>query len=173
MWDFVEESASTRPAVWRNRRSGVPRPGRGGDLYQGLSRLTLDAKGLISIPARHRDALMAQCEGRVTLTRHPDGCLLLYPRPRWEQKRAQLVQLSHSRRVLQRILIGSAVDLDLDNSGRILISPELREAAGLERDVLLSGLGEHFELWEPARMEALEQKQLAEGGLDAADDFSV
>jgi MraZ protein len=142
-------------------------------LYQGLSKLTLDAKGRISIPARHRDALIAQCEGRATLTRHPDGCLLLYPRPRWELKRAELVRLSHSRRVLQRILIGSAVDLDLDNSGRILISPELREAAGLERDVLLSGVGEHFELWEPARMEALEKKQLAEGGLDAADDFSV
>jgi MraZ protein len=142
-------------------------------VYQGLSRLTLDAKGRISVPARHRDALVAQCEGRITLTRHPDGCLLLYPRPRWEHKRAELARLAHSRRVLQRILIGSAVDLDLDNSGRILISPELRAAAGLQRDVLLSGVGEHFELWEPTRMAELEQKQLAEGGLDAADDFSV
>ena len=116
---------------------------------------------------------MAQCDGRVTLTRHPDGCLLLYPRPRWEQKRAELARLAHSRRVLQRILIGSAVDLELDSSGRILISPELRSAAGLERDVFLSGVGEHFELWDPARMDELEKKQLAEGGLDAADDFSV
>lgn len=142
-------------------------------MYQGLSKLALDAKGRISIPARHRDALVAQCEGRLTLTRHPDGCLLLYPRPRWEQKRAELVRLSHARRVLQRILIGSAVDLDLDNSGRILIAPELRAAAGFDRDVFLSGVGEHFELWDPARMETLEKKQLAEGGLDAADDFSV
>lgn len=154
-------------------RPGLPAGWGDGGVYQGLSRLTLDAKGRISVPTRHRDALVAQCEGRVTLTRHPDGCLLLYPRPRWERKRAQLVELSHSRRVLQRILIGSAVDLDLDNSGRILISPELRAAAGLERDALLSGVGEHFEIWEPARMEALEKKQLAEGGLDAADDFSV
>jgi MraZ protein len=142
-------------------------------VYQGLSKLTLDAKGRISVPTRHRDALTAQCDGRVTLTRHPDGCLLLYPRPRWEQKRAELSRLAHSRRVLQRILIGSAIDLDLDSSGRILIAPELRSAAGLERDVFLSGVGEHFELWEPARMEELEKKQLAEGGLDAADDFSV
>ena len=146
---------------------------RGGDLYQGLSKLTLDAKGRISVPARHRDALLAQCDGRVTLTRHPDGCLLLYPRPRWEQKRAELARLPHSRRVLQRILIGSAVDLELDNSGRILIAPELRAAAGLERDAFLSGVGEHFELWEPMRMDEIEKKQLAEGGLDAADDFSV
>ncbi len=142
-------------------------------MFQGLSKLTLDAKGRLSVPARHRDALLSHSEGRITLTRHPDGCLLLYPRPRWEQKRAELTQLSHRRRVLQRILIGSAVDLDLDGSGRILIPPELRAAAGLEREVYLSGVGEHFELWEPSRMEALEKQQLAEGGLDAADDFSV
>jgi MraZ protein len=142
-------------------------------LFQGLSKLTLDAKGRISVPSRHRDALIAQCEGRVTLTRHPDGCLLLYPRPRWEQKRAELVKLPLSRRVLQRILIGSAVDLELDNAGRILVSPELRAAAGLERDVFLSGVGEHFELWEPTRMEELEKQQLAAGGFDAAEDFTV
>jgi MraZ protein len=145
----------------------------GGDVFQGLSKLTLDAKGRISVPARHRDALLEHCEGRITLTRHPDGCLLLYPRPRWEKKRAELAQLSHRRRVLQRILIGSAVDIELDSSGRILIAPELRTAAGLDRDVLLSGVGEHFELWEPQRMDALEKQQLAEGGLDAADDFAV
>ena len=98
-------------------------------MYQGLSKLTLDAKGRISVPARHRDALIAHCDGRVTLTRHPDGCLLLYPRPRWEQKRAELSRLPHSRRVLQRILIGSAIDLELDSSGRILISPD-RPPAG-------------------------------------------
>ncbi len=142
-------------------------------MFQGLSKLTLDAKGRISVPSRHRDALIAQCEGRVTLTRHPDGCLLLYPRPRWEQKRAELVKLPLSRRVLQRILIGSAVDLELDNAGRILVSPELRAAAGLERDVFLSGVGEHFELWEPTRMEELEKQQLAAGGFDAAEDFTV
>ncbi|MFP3701844.1 cell division/cell wall cluster transcriptional repressor MraZ, partial [Burkholderia sp. SIMBA_013] len=56
-------------------------------MFQGSSALTLDAKGRISIPTRHRDALMAQAEGRLTLTRHPDGCLLVYPRPEWEKKR--------------------------------------------------------------------------------------
>lgn len=142
-------------------------------MYQGLSKVTLDGKGRISVPARHRELLAAQCEGRVTLTRHPDGCLLLYPRPRWEQKREELSRLPYAARVLQRILVGSAVDLELDNAGRLLVAPELREAAGLERDVMLSGVGEHFELWEPARMRELELKHLAEGGLDAAGSFTV
>ena len=142
-------------------------------MYQGLSKVTLDGKGRISVPARHRELLAAQCEGRVTLTRHPDGCLLLYPRPRWELKREELSRLPYAARVLQRILVGSAVDLELDNAGRLLVAPELREAAGLERDVMLSGVGEHFELWEPARMRELELKHLAEGGLDAAGSFTV
>jgi MraZ protein len=166
-----------RPPPLPNRSltlpAATPHLRRGWGLYQGLSKLTLDAKGRISVPARHRDALIAQCEGRVTLTRHPDGCLLLYPRSRWEQKREELSRLPYAARVLQRILVGSAVDLELDSVGRILVSPELRSAAGLERDVFLSGVGEHFELWEPARMEDLEQKHLAEGGVAAAGDFAV
>lgn len=142
-------------------------------MFQGLSKLTLDAKGRISVPARYRDALMAKCEGRVTLTRHPDGCLLLYPRPRWEHKRDELSRLPYDARVLQRILVGSAVDLELDNSGRVLVAPELREAAGLEREVMLSGVGEHFELWEPAKMREVEQMHLAGGGMAAAGSFTV
>ena len=59
-------------------------------MFQGRSALTLDAKGRMSVPTRHRDALTLQCEGRLTLTRHPDGCLLLYPRPVWEQHREQI-----------------------------------------------------------------------------------
>ena len=45
-------------------------------MFQGASAINLDAKGRMSIPAKHRDALAIQCEGRLTLTKHPDGCLL-------------------------------------------------------------------------------------------------
>lgn len=141
-------------------------------MYQGPAKLTLDAKGRISVPTKHRDALIAQSEGRVTLTRHPDGCLLLYPRPRWETKREELSRLPYAARVLTRIMVGSAVDLELDNAGRLLVPAELRVHAGLEREVMLAGVGEHFELWEPARMLELEQRQLADG-LAAAGDFAA
>ncbi len=124
------------------------------------------------MPTKHRDALIAQSEGRVTLTRHPDGCLLLYPRPRWETKRDELSRLPYAARVLQRIMVGSAVDLELDNAGRLLVPAELRASAGLEREVMLAGVGEHFELWEPARMLELEQRQLADG-LAAAGNFAA
>ena len=63
------------------------------NVFQGRSALTLDAKGRVSVPTRHRDALVSQAEGRVTLTRHPDGCLLMYPRSEWEKKRAEIEAL--------------------------------------------------------------------------------
>src|SRR5690606_3194015 len=113
----------------------------GSRVFQGCSALTLDAKGRMSVPARHRDALVSQVEGRLTLTRHPDGCLLLYPRPEWEKKREQIANFPMSARPLQRLLLGNACDVDMDGSGRILISPELRQAAGLTREIMLLGMG--------------------------------
>ncbi|NCW99379.1 MAG: hypothetical protein EBW71_10480 [Betaproteobacteria bacterium] len=59
-------------------------------MFQGTSSLHLDAKGRVTVPSRHRDVLLAQCEGRLTLTRHPDGCLLLFARGTWELKREEI-----------------------------------------------------------------------------------
>eukprot|EP01036_Dinobryon_divergens_P051067 gene51067-68359_t len=103
-------------------------------VYQGASALNLDAKGRMSIPARHRDALSVQSEGRVTLTKHPHGCLLLFPRPVWELHREQIAAWPMSARAWQRIFLGNASDVEMDSAGRILIAPELRGAVGLARD---------------------------------------
>ncbi|MDN5843316.1 MAG: division/cell wall cluster transcriptional repressor MraZ [Alcaligenaceae bacterium] len=119
-------------------------------MFQGSSALTLDAKGRMSIPARHRDALVTEEQGRLTITRHPDGCLMIYPRAAWELKRVQIAALPMNARALQRLLLGSAQDVDMDGAGRILVAPELRTAAGLAREVMLMGVGTHFELWDSA-----------------------
>mgnify|MGYP000523314315 CR=1 FL=1 len=92
-------------------------------VFQGSSALTLDAKGRISIPTRHRDALMSQAEGRLTLTRHPDGCLLVYPRSEWEKKREQIAAFPMTARALQRLLLGNAQDVELDGSGPARLDP--------------------------------------------------
>lgn len=144
----------------------------GRTLFQGSSALTLDAKGRISIPTRHRDALKTQVEGRLTLTRHPDGCLLVYPRDVWEVKREQIAAFPMEARPLQRLLLGYAQDVEMDGSGRILVAPELRQAAGLERDVLLMGLVTHFELWDSARWAQREAEDLAKGMSAGIEQFS-
>jgi len=141
-------------------------------MFQGASQLTLDGKGRVSMPARHRDALLSGCDGRLTLTRHPDGCLLVYPRPVWESRRQQIAQLPYSARALQRVLLGSAVDVELDTAARVLVSAELRTAAGLERDVMLLGMGAHLELWDASRLAEHERLALADGLPAAAADFS-
>lgn len=141
-------------------------------MFQGSSALNLDAKGRMTVPTRHRDALQVQCEGRVTLTRHPDGCLLLYPRPVWELRRDQIAAFPMTARALQRILLGNAMDMEMDGSGRILISPELREAARLEKEVMLLGMGAHFELWDAQALREHEQAAAAQGFGDVLQSFS-
>jgi MraZ protein len=126
----------------------------------------------MSIPARHRDALALQCEGRVTLTRHPHGCLLLFPRPVWERHREQISNWPMSARAWQRIFLGSASDVEMDSAGRILISPELRSAAALSRDVMLLGMGSHFEIWDAAKLQESEAQAVAGGLPDVLNDFS-
>jgi MraZ protein len=140
-------------------------------VFQGVSALNLDAKGRMSIPARHRDALALQCEGRITLTRHPHGCLLLFPRPVWESHRDQIIAWPMSARAWQRIFLGNASDVDMDGSGRILVAPELRNAIGLQRDVMLLGMGTHFEIWDAAQLAANEAQAIAGGMPDALSNF--
>lgn len=141
-------------------------------MFQGASSINLDAKGRMSIPAKHRDALAVQCEGRLTLTKHPDGCLLFFPRPVWDAHRQQIAAWPMSARAWQRIFLGNACDVELDSVGRILISPELRDAAGLLRDVMLIGMGSHFEIWDGAKLSAHEQQAIAAGTPDVLTDFS-
>ncbi len=141
-------------------------------MFQGASALSLDAKGRMNVPARHRDALSVQCEGRVTLTKHPHGCLLLFPRPVWEQHREQIANWPMSARAWQRIFLGNACDVEMDSAGRILISPELRNAVGLTRDVMLLGMGSHFEVWDAAKLEESEAQAVAGGMPDVLSNFS-
>lgn len=141
-------------------------------MYQGKSAISLDAKGRISVPARHRDALLLQCEGRITLTRHPHGCLLFFPRPVWESHREQIAAWPMSARAWQRIFLGNASDVEMDSNGRILIAPELRVAAELSRDLMLIGMGSHFELWDAVKLAENEAEAIAGGMPDALQDFS-
>lgn len=122
-------------------------------MFQGGSALTLDAKGRLAIPARHRDALTAASAGQLVLTAHPHGCLLLYPAPAWAPIREKILKASSFNRdaaSIKRTLLGNALDMEIDASGRLLIAPELRQHAQLEKTVRFVGMGSHFEIWSEA-----------------------
>ena len=106
------------------------------------------------------------------MTRHPHGCLLLFPRPVWESLREEVVAWPMSGRAWQRIFLGNAIDVEMDGSGRVLISPELRRAAMLEKDVMMLGMGTHLEIWDAAAYERHEAETLAQGLPEALAHFS-
>lgn len=126
----------------------------------------------MAIPAKHRDALALQCEGKLTLTKHPHGCLLFFPRSVWEQHREQIAAWPMSARAWQRIFLGNACDVEMDSAGRVLISPELRAAVGLEKEVMMLGMGSHFEIWDAAKLAESEADAVAGGMPDVLSNFS-
>lgn len=135
-------------------------------IFQGTTLASLDDKGRLAVPKRFKEALFAD-GGLVVAARHPDGCLVLYPAGAWAAKREALAALPYSARAFVRFVLGSAAEIKADAAGRLLVPAALRALAGLEGDVVLVGLGGHFELWDRARFDAAEAKAL-EAGLDAA-----
>lgn len=127
-------------------------------MFRGIAQLNLDSKGRLAVPARHRELLLERCAGHLVVTADADRCLLVYPLPDWEliqQKLEGLSNLDPRVRDLQRRLIGFAVDVDMDSSGRVLIAPALRQYARLEKNVVLVGQGKKFELWSEENWEQL------------------
>jgi transcriptional regulator MraZ len=120
-------------------------------IFRGINNLALDAKGRMAIPARYRERLMETCGGRLVVTVDKDSCLLVYPLPEWEIIEAQLIalpSLNKQARLLQRLLIGHATEVELDSQGRILLPTMLREYAGMDKKLVLIGQGKKFEIWD-------------------------
>ena len=120
-------------------------------MFQGANQINLDAKGRMAVPARVREPLTQGGTVKLVLTAHPEGCLLLYPEPAWEPIRARVMafpSLDRQLNLWKRLLIGFAQDCEPDGAGRLLIPPELRDFARIERQVMFVGQGTHFEIWD-------------------------
>ncbi|MBI3369789.1 MAG: division/cell wall cluster transcriptional repressor MraZ [Burkholderiales bacterium] len=140
-------------------------------MFQGTSALKLDGKGRLTVPTRHRDSLLELSQGHLTLTKHPIGCLLVFPRPVWEAFRERVLALPMQADGWRRLFLGSAADVDIDSADRILIPPELRASAGLAHEVSLLGMGQRLELWDSARFAAHEATVMASPMPDAIQGF--
>jgi MraZ protein len=120
-------------------------------MFRGRYEHTIDAKGRTSLPARYRDVLSSIGERRVILTSALDPCLVAYTAPEWaafEERLAKLPQFDSAVQKLKRIYVSGAVECEVDDSGRILVPPTLREHAHLKKDVLWAGNGKYAELWD-------------------------
>ncbi len=133
----------------------------------------------MALPARLREAISERGDANLVVTIDTrERCLLLYPLTEWEVVQARLESLSNMRRnarLVQRLLIGHATDVELDGNGRLLLPAMLRDFAGLSKKLVLLGQGNKIEIW----AEDLWQKRLEEwlderagDVLDDSDDFS-
>jgi len=120
-------------------------------MFRGATKVTIDAKGRLAIPTRYRDRIISRCDGQLVVTVDKDYCLLLYPYPDWEEierKLMRLPSLNKQARRLQRLMVGYATEIEMDGNGRILLSKELREFSSIDRQSILIGQGNKFELWD-------------------------
>ena len=124
-------------------------------MYRGVNSINLDAKGRVAIPTRYREILHDHCNGHVVVTIDiKERSLLIYPLPNWqdvERSVQALPSLDPVSREIQRLLIGYATDIQMDGSGRLLLTSPLREYAHLDRKAVLLGEGNKLELWDEAR----------------------
>jgi MraZ protein len=120
-------------------------------MFRGRYEHTIDAKGRTSVPARYRDVLQAAGERRIVLTSALDPCLVAYTSTEWtafEERLAKLPQFDRAVQKLKRIYVSGAVECEIDDVGRILVPPTLRDHARLKKDVLWAGAGRYAELWD-------------------------
>ena len=123
-------------------------------MFRGEYSLSLDAKGRLAIPSRYRERLVEDCGGKLVVTISLlERCLVVYPFPRWqriEDELKDLPALDQQAQAITHLLIGHAVDCDMDSNGRVLLSQALRSFAGLDKRIMMVGQVDKFEIWDDA-----------------------
>ena len=120
-------------------------------MFKGIHNINLDAKGRLTIPTKYRNTINDQSNGNMVITiDSEEKCLLLYPATIFsniEKKINDLPSFTKNHRRIQRLIIGHAEDLELDASGRILLSKPLRAVSEMSKKVTPIGQGDKFEIW--------------------------
>ena len=115
-------------------------------MFTGAPNLSLDAKCRMAIPTRSRDALGTD----IVITADPSGCLLLFPVEAWnpfERRISALPNMNPKIKAMQRVWLGYKTDCEVDSAGRVVLTPEMRDYAKIDRKVQFVGQGDRFELW--------------------------
>ncbi len=118
-------------------------------MFRGSSFHTIDAKGRIIIPKRFRGTIKTSENNGLMISRMDSG-LVAYTLSEWEKIEAKILSMaekSDSMRRFRRVFIGGAFDCSCDRQDRILVPPTLRDYAALDRDIVIVGVLDHFEIW--------------------------
>ena len=115
-------------------------------MFMSEYNLTVDTKGRLIVPSKFRE----QLGDEFVVTKGMDGCLFVYANDDWsafEQKLTSLPLINKEARKFARFFLAGAAQVEVDKQGRILLPANLRQFAGLEKDVVLVGVGSRIEIW--------------------------
>jgi MraZ protein len=131
--------------------------------FKGTYNYSIDQKGRLSIPVKFRDKTEAPASEHYVVARGFEGCLYLYPREAWaviEEKLSALKTLSDPRaRYFVRTLLSNAADTKIDKLGRIMIPQNLLDLAGIKKDIVVRGVLDKIEIWDPEVLRKYEESQ--------------
>ena len=116
-------------------------------MFKGEFQHNIDPKGRVIMPAKFRTELGES----FVITKGLDDCLFVYAQPEWERLAAKLRKLSFTKaaaRAFSRIFFAGANDVELDKQGRVLLPPNLRDHAKLDKELIIIGVGNRLEIWD-------------------------
>ena len=121
-------------------------------MFYGITALSLDIKGRMTIPIRYREYLSTKQEGaNLALVESDEGCLILMRHSMWLKKVNTLMK--NGTNAEKRFWLGLSHTPELDKSGRVLINSVLREGAAIKKEIILLGVGDYLEIWDSIRLE--------------------
>jgi MraZ protein len=130
-------------------------------MFHGQIRTSVDHKGRTSVPSNFRAELTEGADRSFTVAMSLDPCLVAYAVNRWRDFGGRLAGMAAEHdpaaRSARRWYLGGAFALTLDGHGRVLLPPALREWAGVGKEVTWVGVGDHLEIWDPARFAESQQ----------------
>jgi MraZ protein len=127
-------------------------------VFDGEYESTLDAKGRFLFPAGLKKQLQATEENRFMLTRGLDGCLYLYTMDVWRpmhEKLSGASDLNPKVREFRRFFLSGSMMVEFDSAGRLLLPPNLKEYAAMQKDIVLSSAGKKIEIWDKAKYDKM------------------
>ena len=120
-------------------------------MFSGISSLSLDAKGRMTVPVKYREHLKVKNSNLLALVESNYGCLLLMSHSEWRKKVDWITKNGSDDD--RRFWIGLSDTPELDRSGRVLINSVLRQGALIKREIILLGVGLYLEIWDFNRLE--------------------
>ncbi len=138
--------------------------------FRGINSINMDTKGRLAIPKRYRESIEEASDGQLiaTIDLH-SPCLLIYTKNEWEvieRKLMSLPNMDPQSRMVQRLLLGHASDIEMDSQGRMLLPASLRDHAKLGKNLVLLGQGNKFELWPQETWDASRAEMIESVSLD-------